>query len=109
MNYPCSCGGKLKKSFCNVEFYGMDFGERPCEVCTSCGSEFLDDNTLGEIEREVKKRKIFGLERQIKIGKSGNSIVLRIPPEIAAFTNSKADKVARIFPISRNKIEIDLL
>ncbi|MBI5392870.1 hypothetical protein HZA96_03280 [Candidatus Woesearchaeota archaeon] len=109
LDYPCSCGGKLKKSFCNVEFFSIDFGERACEVCNSCGSEFLDDATLGEIETEVKKRKIFGLERQIKVGKSGNSLVLRVPPEIAAFTNTTVDKMVRIFPISKNKIEIELL
>jgi len=95
---------------CNyVEFFSIDFGKRPCEVCTSCGSEFLDDSTLGEIETEIKKRKIFGLERQIKFGRSGNSLVLRIQPEIAAFTDTKADKMARIFPVSKNKIEIELL
>lgn len=108
-DYPCSCGGKLKKSFCSVEFFGIDFGERACEVCTSCGTEFLDDATLEEIEKQVKERKIFGLEKQVKIGKSGNSLVIRIPPEIAAFTNSKPDTPVRIFPKSKTKIELELV
>ncbi len=50
IDYPCSCGGKLKQSFCQVEFFGIDFGVKKCEVCTKCGSEFLDDKTVEEIE-----------------------------------------------------------
>lgn len=109
LEYPCSCGGKLKESYCSVEFFGIDFGQRRCEVCTSCGSEFLDDETLREIEQEVKNRKIFALERKIAIAKSGNSLVLRIPPEIAKFVGIKIKSMARIFPIAKKKIEIELL
>ncbi len=109
LEYPCSCGGKLKKSFCSVEFFGITFGEKACEVCTSCGSEFLDDKTMNEIEEEIKKKRIFGLEKQIKIGKSGNSLVLRLPPEIVSFTNSKPDKIVRIFPVTKSRIEVELL
>ena len=81
--YACNCGGKLRRGFCSVEFFGIDFGERECEVCTSCGGEFLDDKTLEEIEQKVKEKKLFGLEKQITVAKSGNSLVFRIPPEIA--------------------------
>ena len=63
LDYPCSCGGKLKTSFCHVEFYGIDFGERSCEVCTSCGSEFLDDKTLADIEVEVKRKDLRSARR----------------------------------------------
>jgi len=109
VDYPCSCGGTLKKSFCAVEFFGIDFGEQPCEVCTKCGSEFLDDATLAYIEDETKKRNIFGLEKKIIVGKSGNSLVVRIPPEIAKFVNVRQKDAARIFPVSKRKIEIELL
>ena len=78
LDYPCSCGGTLKKSFCSVEFFGINFGENNCEVCTKCGSEYLDDETLGKIEEEVKKK-------------------------------IKQKDIARIFPISKKKIEIELL
>lgn len=106
--YPCNCGGVLKKSFCSVNFFGIDFGERECEICTSCNSEFLDDTTLEEIEKEVKKKKLFGLDQKINIGKSGNSLVVRIPPEIAKFTGIKVKDQARIFPVDKKKIEIEL-
>src|SRR3989338_5982157 len=106
--YKCNCGGTLKKSHAPVEFFGIDFGIRDCEVCTKCGSEYLDDNTLYKIEKEVKKRKLFGLEKQAQITKSGNSLVVRIPPEIAKFSGIKYKEQVRIYPTAKNKIELEL-
>lgn len=106
--YKCNCGGTLKKSHTQVEFFGIDFGIKECEVCTKCGSEFLSDETLGEIEEEVKKKKLFGLEKQAQITKSGNSLVIRIPPEIAKFAGIQYKDLVRIYPIGKNKIEIEM-
>lgn len=109
MPYPCSCGGKLKKSFCTVEFFGIDFGERECEVCASCGSEFLSDETLAEIETQVKEKRLFGLEKEVSVVKSGNSLVFRIPPEIAKFAGLRVKNLARMFPVNKKRIEIEIV
>lgn len=98
----------MKKAKIEVEFFGIDFGIRECEICIKCGAEYLDNETLGEIEKEVKKRRIFGLEKKIKVTKSGNSIVIRIPPEIAKFTNLKYQDLVRIFPVSKQRIELEV-
>ncbi len=107
--YPCKCGGTLKKSQTSVEFFGIDFGIRPCEACTKCGSEYLDDDTIDAIEKELKKRKIFGLEKEICVTKSGNSLVIRIPPEIAKFAGLNYQKNIRIYPIEKKRLEIEVL
>lgn len=106
--YPCNCGGTLKKSMTNVEFFGIDFGVRSCEVCTKCGSEYLSDAVLEEIEVEVKKKKVFGLEKQAQVTKSGNSLVIRIPPEIVRFSGIKYKDQLRIYPTAKNKIAVEL-
>mgnify|MGYP001573715769 CR=1 FL=1 len=106
--YKCNCGGTLKKSHTQVEFFGIDFGIKKCEACTRCGSEYLNDETLDEIEKEVKKRKLFGLEKQAQITKSGNSLVVRIPPEIVKFSGIKYKEQVRIYPTSKNKIQLEL-
>ena len=108
LEYKCNCGGVLKKSQTHVEFFGIDFGIKKCEICANCGSEYLDNEVLYEIEQEVKKRKLFGLERQGQITKSGNSLVVRIPPEIIKFSEIKYKENIKIYPISKNKIEIEL-
>lgn len=107
--YKCSCGGTLKKSQCSVEFYGIDFGIRDCEVCTSCGSEYLDQEVMQKLEEEVKKRKIFALERNVKVTKSGNSLVIRIPREIAEFLNIGYLSSLRMFPVEKGRLEIEVL
>ena len=109
MPYKCRCGGKLKKSQCQVEFFGMDFGVRECEVCTKCQAEYLDDEVLGEIEKEVKGKKLFALERKITVTKSGNSLVIRIPPEIAKFSELHYQAILRLVPITKKRIEIEVL
>lgn len=109
LDYNCRCGGVLKESQCEVEFFGIDFGVRNCEVCTECGSEYLDDETLKEIEEEVKIKKLFGLEKEIAITKSGNSLVLRIPPEIVKFLKVKYKDLVRLFPVDKKRMEIELI
>lgn len=106
--YKCNCGGKLKKSHTQVEFFGIDFGIKECEVCTKCGSEYLDDRVLEGVEQEVKKRKLFGLEKQAQVTKSGNSLVVRLPPEIVKFAGINYKDYVRIYPISKNRIEVEL-
>lgn len=106
--YKCNCGGILKKSHTQVEFFGLDFGIRECEVCSKCNSEYLTDETLEEIERKVKRRGLFGLEKQAHITKSGNSLVIRIPPEIVKFSGIQYKDLVRIYPTAKNKIELDL-
>ena len=106
--YKCNCGGILKNSQTQVEFFGIDFGLRDCEICTKCGSEYLDDETMDEIEKEVKQQGLFGLEKQAHITKSGNSLVIRIPPEIAKFTGIHYKDLVRIYPLAKNKIELNL-
>lgn len=108
MPYKCRCGGTLKKSQCPVEFFHIDFGIQECEVCTNCNAEYLEEKILAKIEEEVKKKKLFGLEKNITITKSGNSLVIRIPPEIAKFTNIKYKTMAKMFPVDAKRIEIEL-
>ncbi len=104
----CRCGGELIQSHCEVEFFGIDFGVKKCEVCKECNAEYLDNETMKSIENEVKKRGIFGLEKLVRVTKSGNSIVIRIPPEIAKFSDINYKSLVRIFPVSRNRIEVEI-
>jgi len=99
----------MKKSQCPVEFFGIDFGLRDCEVCTKCQSEYLDDKVMEEIENEVKAKKLFALERKIKVTKSGNSLVIRIPPEIAKFNDLHYESILRLMPVTKKKIELEVL
>ncbi|MDI6902725.1 MAG: hypothetical protein QMC77_03230 [Methanocellales archaeon] len=109
MGYKCKCGGELRKSHTEVEFYGIDFGVRECEVCSSCGTEYLSEDIIEEMEEEIKNRGIFALERAVKITKSGNSLVLRLPPEIVKFLEIHHKSTVRLFPADKHRLEVEVL
>ena len=107
--YKCTCGGELKHSKVEVEFFGIDFGLKDAEVCTRCGSEYLDQETMKEIETIVKERNIFGLERKISVTKSGNSLVIRIPPEIAEYLGIHYKSIVQLFPVDKDRLEVKVV
>jgi hypothetical protein len=107
--YKCSCGGNLKKTKVEVEFFGIDFGLRDAEVCTACGSEYLDQEALREIENEIKERKIFALGRKVQIPRSRESLVIRIPPEIAEFLNIHYKSLVQLFPVDKDRMEVKVV
>ena len=104
----CRCGGHLKRSFTEVEFFGINFGLKQANVCNQCGSEYLPQEVMEEIEMEVKKRKLFGLERRGRVAKSGNSLVIRIPKEIAESLKIKRDLPIIIYPTEPKKLIVEV-
>ncbi len=104
----CKCGGKLKKGAGEVEFFGIDFGVKPVNICTKCGSEYLSQEVMEKIEAEIKKRGLFGLEKRGRVSKSGNSLVIRIPKEIVDSLGIKRDLPVLIYPSERSKLVVEV-
>ncbi|KAF5411310.1 MAG: hypothetical protein C5S38_09545 [Candidatus Methanophagaceae archaeon] len=92
-----------------MEFFGIDFGLRDAEVCTACGSEYFDQETLKVIEEEIKERKIFALEKRVRVTKSGESLVIRIPLEIAEFLNIHYKSLVQLFPVDKDLLEVKVV
>ena len=91
-----------------MEFFGIDFGMKPAEVCTECGSEYLSQDVMEEVEAEVKKRGLFGLERRGRVAKSGNSLVIRIPKDIANSLKIKRNLPILIYPSEPKRLIIEV-
>jgi hypothetical protein len=108
LDIKCKCGGRLKRSVTEVEFFGIDFGTRKADVCTECGSEYLSQELMEELEAEVKRRGLFGLERRGRISKSGNSLVIRIPKEMAESLKIKRDLPIVIYPTEPTKLVVEV-
>lgn len=108
LDVRCKCGGRLKRSVTEVEFFGIDFGMKEADVCTKCGSEYLSQELMEELEAEVKRRGLFGLERRGRVAKSGNSLVIRIPKEIADSLKIKRDLPIVIYPSEPRKLVVEL-
>lgn len=104
----CKCGGRLKKSVSEVEFFGIDFGLKEADVCSKCGSEYLSQEVMQELEAEVKRRGLFGLERRGRVAKSGNSLIVRIPSEIVESLKIRRDLPIVIYPSELKKLVVEL-
>ncbi|MEW5936837.1 MAG: AbrB/MazE/SpoVT family DNA-binding domain-containing protein [Candidatus Thermoplasmatota archaeon] len=105
--YPCRCGGKLVEAPMHVEYFGIDFGVRVGHACTRCGDEYLTDAVWQEIEDAAKKSGIFGIEKKVRVRKSGNSLVVTIPPEIARYIGITKDSLVSLVPTGKRKVELE--
>ena len=104
----CRCGGRLEERASEVEFFGIDFGVRKVEVCADCGTEYLSQETMEEVEAEVRERGLFGLERRGRVSKSGNSMVIRIPQEIVKAMKLKRDLPIIIYPSDKDRLVVEV-
>jgi len=109
MENKCAlCEGKLKNKIIDYKIYGKDIGKFPALVCNSCGEQWFDEPTSKKIENTEKKVGIFGLSRETKISYSGNSLIIRIPKELAKFMKLKKETRVIIYPEDENKLSITI-
>jgi hypothetical protein len=78
--------------------FGIYLGEFPAEICNKCNESFTDEKTTRAIGEAAKKIGIWGLGKKTKITKTGNSLAVRIPKEIADFLKLKEGNDAYIHP-----------
>ena len=65
--YECE-KGELKKK--NIEYYqyGISLGTFEAEVCSNCNETFFTAESMEKIEKESKKKDLFGLGTKTRIG-----------------------------------------
>ena len=88
--------------------YGVGLGTFPAEVCAKCNEQWFSEETARKMEKIEKEKGLFGMSKQSKIGYSGNSLIVRIPKEIAKFMNLKKETPISIYPEGKNKISIEI-
>lgn len=98
MKCPVCEKGTLKNGKIKEIMFGIYLGEFPAEICSKCNESFTDEKTTRAIEEVAKKKGIWGLGKKTKITKTGNSLAVRIPKEIANFLNLKEGNDAYIHP-----------
>lgn len=104
MKCPACGKGALKAGKIKESMFGIFLGEFPARICGSCGETFTDEATTRRIESAAKQKGIWGLGKVTKITKTGNSLAVRIPKEIAAFLQLKEGKEAYLHPDGKKLI-----
>ncbi len=78
------CGkGHLRPGRIREEMFGVDLGTYDGEICDRCGESFLGASAMRQVEERAKEVGICGLASKVKIARSGNSLVVRIPSPLA--------------------------
>jgi len=102
------CGGKLTNKVIDYKVFGKSLGKFPAKVCEKCDEQWFDEETSRKIEKAEKKLNLFGLCKESKISYSGNSLIVRIPSDIAKFMNLNKESQVIICPEDKNKLSISL-
>lgn len=84
--------------------YGVKLGTFPALVCERCKETYTDALTTEKIGQAAKKKGIWGLGMKITIGKSGNSLAVRIPKKLADYLGLESGHEATIHPKGRKLI-----
>jgi len=104
MKCPVCEKGIMRKGKIKEEMYGVELGEFPAEICSSCRESLVDADTMRKIESAAKERGVWGLGNKIKIVRSGNSLAINIPKQIVDFLKLKEGTEAFIYPKERKLI-----
>jgi len=96
--------GKVKESM-----FGVELGEYDGEICSKCGETFLDSDVTKKLEEKAKALGLWGISKKVKIVRSGNSLCIRIPAELARFLDLKEGKEIVIAPDGKEKLVVDLI
>tara|TARA_Y100000310_G_C20565846_1_gene755434 strand:- start:83 stop:415 length:333 start_codon:yes stop_codon:yes gene_type:complete len=103
------CSGKLEKKKVEYKEYGVSLGKYSALVCQDCGENFFDSKTVDIIQKKSKEKGLFGISaKKTKVAQVGNSLAIRIPKDIALFTNLKKQGEVRIIPKSKTQILVEL-
>jgi len=100
--------GRLHRGMAKEEMFGFNLGTYPAEICDACGEHFIDLENFKRTEARAKKLGLWGLAKNVSIAKSGNSLVVRIPADLARFLRLKGGEDALVRPEGRDKIVVEL-
>ena len=106
MNCPI-CDGKMKHGLTPYAYGDVKLGEFEADICTRCGEAFFTEKAMGQIREKAIELGIWGIGKKGKIGYSGNSLIVRVPKEIAEFLELKEGKKVFIHPEGRKKLVVE--
>lgn len=100
------CGGKLVEKNVDFNMFDVMLGKFPAEVCSKCGEEVFTEETSAKIDTVAKEKGLYGLAASTTVGKSGDSLDIRINKRIAEFVNLQKGQTVMVHPEGKNRIVI---
>ncbi len=103
------CNGTLKKGRTEYSYHDIYFGEYDADICDTCGEAFFTEEASDAIDEKAKELGLWGLEARSKVSYSGNSLMVRIPREIAEFLDLEKGDAIRIHPEGKKRLVVELV
>lgn len=101
--------GTLHKGTVKETLFGIELGEFEGEICDKCNETFLAEAAMKEIETKAKSIGLWGLSKKVKIVRTGNSLSIRIPAQIARYLKLKEGEEVVLYPEGPEKIIVDIV
>lgn len=105
---PMCNNGTLKKGKFEEEMFGISLGKYDAEICDKCGEAFFSTEAMEQMEAKAKELGIWGLAKNLKIVKSGNSLSVRIPAKVAKFLNIQEGEKVVLYPEGKKKFVVEI-
>jgi YgiT-type zinc finger domain-containing protein len=103
------CGkGTLRRGNVHETMFGVELGDYRGEICDQCGEAFLSTESMRKVEARAKELGLWGLASKVKIARSGNSLVVRIPAKLARHLKLKNGQEVLIAPEKANRLVLEL-
>lgn len=104
-----ACGkGVLRPAADREEMLGVDLGIYDGEVCDRCGESFLSGRSMDRVEARAKELGLRGLATKVKVVRSGNSLVVRIPPPLAKYLKLRSGQEVLVAPDKERRLVLEL-
>lgn len=107
-NCPVCGKGALRPKRVHEEMFGIALGTYDAEVCDYCGETFLTAESVDKIESRAKELGLWGLASKVKVGRSGNSLVVRIPSPLARYLRLKSGQEVLVAPDRAHRLILEL-
>ena len=102
----CECGGTIQKKSVEFSMYGKSLGMFEAEVCSKCGEELFTEEASKQIDAAAKKKGLWGLEAHTTVGKSGDSLIIRVNKKLADFYGLKTGKEVTLMPRDKDELSV---
>ena len=82
----------------------LTLGKKKKEICAKCGEELFSEEVSKQIDESAKKKGLWGLEAHTKIGKAGDSLIIRVNKKIADFYGLKQGEEVTLAPKDKEEL-----
>ncbi len=101
--------GELETKEVPYHYGEFHVGDYEAEVCPDCGEVFFTEAAGDAMDARVKELGLWGLEADAKLGRSGHSLMVRLPKALADFVGAEAGQKVHLAPLGPRKISVEVV